>query len=123
MKKALVIIIFQLLFTAAFSQDKPAYVLYNANGDKVSYKNMIEALHWLQLEVTKDLQESNELILGAEMFEADNQTELDSFVAGKIDDKALDTLARLWLNYKTDYAPLVDFAKDNQIKFVADMLV
>jgi len=136
MKKALVIIIFQFLFTAAFSRDKPAYELYNANGAKVSYKQMIETLdetgiilfgeihnnpisHWLQLEVTKDLKESNELILGAEMFEADNQAELDSFVAGKIDNKALDTLARLWPNYKTDYAPLVDFAKDNHLKFVA----
>ncbi|MBC8489415.1 MAG: hypothetical protein HQ554_06545 [FCB group bacterium] len=41
MKKALVIIIFQFLFTAAFSQDKPAYVLYNAKGEKVSYKQML----------------------------------------------------------------------------------
>lgn len=136
MKKALVIIIFQLFFTAAFSRDKPAYELYNANGTKVSYKQMIETLdetgiilfgelhnnpisHWLQLEVTKDLKKSNELILGAEMFEADNQAELDSFLAGKIDTKALDTLARLWPNYKTDYAPLVDLAKDNHLKFVA----
>jgi len=53
------------------------------------------------------------------MFEADNQAELDLFLAGKIDGKALDTLARLWANYKTDYAPLVDFAKDNHIKFIA----
>jgi uncharacterized iron-regulated protein len=136
MKKALVFFIFQFLFTAVFSQDKPAYVLYNAKGGKVSYKQMIETLdktditlfgefhnnpisHWLQLETTEDLQESNELILGAEMFEADNQAELDSFLAGKIDDKALDTLARLWPNYKTDYAPLVDFAKDKHLKFVA----
>jgi len=136
MKKALVIIVFQLLFTAAFSQDNPAYVLYNSNGEKVSYKQMMETLdkaditlfgefhnnpisHWLQLETTEDLKVSNELILGAEMFEADNQAELDLFLAGKIDGKALDTLARLWPNYKTDYAPLVDFAKDNQIKFVA----
>jgi len=136
MKKTLVIIIFQLLFTAAFSRDKPAYELYNADGAKVSYKQMIETLdktdiilfgefhnnpiaHWLQLETTEDLKESNELILGAEMFEADNQAELDLFLAGKIDAKALDTLARLWQNYKTDYAPLVDLAKDNHLKFIA----
>jgi uncharacterized iron-regulated protein len=28
-------------------------------------------------------------------------------------------LARLWKNYKTDYKPLVDLAKDNKLKFIA----
>ncbi|MEZ4981018.1 MAG: ChaN family lipoprotein [Saprospiraceae bacterium] len=31
----------------------------------------------------------------------------------------LDSTARLWSNYKTDYAPLVDFAKENDLQFVA----
>lgn len=118
------------------AQKKPAYQIYNANGKKVSYKKMLKALdaseiilfgehhnnaisHWLQLEVTKDLGGNNELVLGAEMFEADNQNELNQYIKGEIDAKALDTLARLWNNYDTDYAPLVNYAKDNKLPFIA----
>ena len=118
------------------AQDKPAYSIYTGEGKKVSYKKMLKTLsekdivlfgeyhnnpivHWLQLETTKDLDASRELVLGAEMFEADNQGELDDYLSGKIDEKALDTLARLWPNYYTDYAPLVNYAKDNKIVFVA----
>ncbi|MFD1294946.1 ChaN family lipoprotein [Lutibacter holmesii] len=76
-------------------------------------------VHWLQYEATVDLSKSNKLTLGAEMFEADNQTQLNQYLAGKIDHKALDTVARLWSNFTTDYKPLVDFAKDNNLKFIA----
>ena len=75
--------------------------------------------HWLQYEVTADLHASRKLILGAEMFEADNQMPLTQYVKGEITYEELDSLARLWSNYKTDYAPLVDFAKENQLPFVA----
>lgn len=59
------------------------------------------------------------LVLGAEMFEADNQDALNQYLAGEIDAKGLDTLARLWSNYKTDYAPLVNLAKDEEWPFIA----
>ncbi len=68
--------------------------------------------HWLQYEVTEDLNSSRQLILGAEMFESDNQKELNNYLKGNIIYKNLDSLARLWPNYKTDYALLVDFAKE-----------
>jgi uncharacterized iron-regulated protein len=75
--------------------------------------------HWLEFEVTKDLAQSKKLVLGAEMFEADNQIPLNQYLDGTIDDKGLDTLARLWPNYNTDYAPLVQFAKENKLPFIA----
>lgn len=131
-------------FTALFfitlnsfaQQQKPAYVLYNAQGKKVGYSKMIKTLvkndvvfigefhnnpisHWLQLEITKDCKEQRNLVLGAEMFEQDNQAALDAYLQGKLTQKGLDTAARLWPNYKTDYAPLVNFAKDNKITFAA----
>jgi uncharacterized iron-regulated protein len=37
----------------------------------------------------------------------------------KLDQKQLDSTARLWKNYKTDYKPLVDFAKENYFDFIA----
>ncbi|HRF19088.1 MAG TPA: ChaN family lipoprotein, partial [Chitinophagaceae bacterium] len=75
--------------------------------------------HWLQLEVTKDLKQSRNLVLGAEMFEADNQEPLDLYLQGKLSAKGLDSNARLWKNYPTDYAPLVNFAKENKLEFAA----
>ena len=122
------------LFAAA--QNKPAYILYNANGKKVKYAKMINAIatqdvlfigelhnnaisHWMELEITKDSKEKKPLVLGAEMFEQDNQQALNSYLEGKISAKGLDSAARLWKNYNTDYAPLVDFAKENKIPFVA----
>lgn len=136
MKNAILLITLLFFCQLSFSQSKDAYVIYNTKGKKVSYKKMLKKIkdkevvffgeshnnaiaHWLQFEVTTDLFKTNKLILGAEMFEADNQTPLNDYLSGKIDSKGLDTLARLWPNYKTDYAPLVNFAKTNNLSFVA----
>jgi uncharacterized iron-regulated protein len=116
--------------------DKPAYVLYNAKGKKVSYEKMLKDLrgqdvvligelhnnpisHWLELEITQALAEQRQLVLGAEMFERDNQLALTNYLHGKITAKGLDSSARLWKNYKTDYAPLVNFAKEKNLPFIA----
>jgi len=136
MKKIALFLTFLFLATSTFAQKKKAYVIYNAKGKKVSYKRMIKKLakkdlvffgelhnnaiaHWLQLEVTQDLSTKRQLTLGAEMFEADNQIPLTNYLNGTVTKKGLDTLARLWPNYKTDYAPLVNFAKKNKINFIA----
>ncbi|MDO9274450.1 MAG: ChaN family lipoprotein [Lutibacter sp.] len=136
MRISITSLLFLLFTTFIFSQNKPAYKLYNANGGKVSYKKMIHKMkqadvvmfgelhnnpivHWLQLETTSDLSASRKLSLGAEMFEADNQLQLNDYLSGKINQKAFDTVARLWKNYPTDYKPLVDFAQKNKLKFIA----
>jgi uncharacterized iron-regulated protein len=134
--KILLAIAIQLFFVSAFAQQKPAYTIFSANGKKVSYKKMVKTLaekdiilfgelhnnaiaHWLQYEVTNDLIAQKPMILGAEMFEADNQMALNAYLSGEINAKQLDTMARLWPNYKTDYAPLVNLAKNNQLQFIA----
>ena len=76
-------------------------------------------IHWLELSVAKDLSKTKKLVMGAEMIEADNQKQLDQYLKGEISQKQLDSMARLWPNYKTDYKPLVDFAKENTIPFIA----
>jgi len=135
MKKLILLLSIIMLSSFVYCQ-KDAYIIYNSKGRKVSYKKMIRQLkkqdvvlfgefhnnpisHWLQYEVSKNLNEERNLILGAEMFEADNQTFLTDYVKGKITFEQLDSLARLWPNYKTDYAPLVDFAKENDLEFIA----
>jgi uncharacterized iron-regulated protein len=136
MKKLIVSFVALFFTVSVFAQTKTPFVLYNSKGKKVSYKKMIRVLaqndivlfgeyhnnaitHWLQLSVTKDLFEKRKLTLGAEMFERDNQQALDYYLQGKINAKGLDSLARLWKNYPTDYAPLVNFAKENNIPFTA----
>lgn len=135
MKKTLLLTAFTLYLLTVSAQKEP-YIIYNAKGKKVSYKKMLKTLekkdmvlfgelhnnpiaHWLQYELTADLHSKRQLILGAEMIESDNQDELNDYLSGKIDYKALDSTARLWNNHKTDYAPLVDFAKDSSLVFVA----
>lgn len=133
------VLFFAVFFCSVFTltaQKKKAYQIFNAKGKKVSYEKMLKKLekkdivlfgefhnnpviHWLQLELTQDLGKTRNLILGAEMFEADNQAALSRFVAGEIDDKQLAQDARLWKNYPTDYAPLVNYAKANKLVFVA----
>lgn len=132
---------FSLLLTiatifCASAQDKQPYQLYTKEGKKTTYKKLLKAsevaevvlfgehhdnalIHWLQLELTKDLAEKKPLVLGAEMIEADNQPQLDQYLNEEIDQKAFDSLARLWPNHKTDYKPLVDFAKEKKFPFIA----
>ncbi|MBN8641031.1 MAG: ChaN family lipoprotein [Flavobacteriales bacterium] len=135
MKKSLVILSCLFVFSA-FAQDKKVYQLFDKNGKKTTYAKLLKAtlntqvllfgeyhnnsiVHWLQLELTKDVAEKKPVVLGAEMLEADNQKQLDAYLKGEINQKQLDSTARLWPNYKTDYKPLVDFAKDNNITFIA----
>ena len=136
MRKLIVFLLVISFSASILSQNKPAYKLYTAKGKKVSYKKMLGKMekadvilfgehhnnpivHWLQLEATKDLENKRNLVLGAEMIETDNQQELNKYLAGEISQRALDTLARLWNNYSTDYKPLVDFAKEKKLNFVA----
>lgn len=116
-----------------------AYEIYNSKGKKVSYKNMLKECtqkditffgefhnnsiaHWLQLEVSNDLAiaKDNKLTLGFEMFEADQQLLIDKWLKSEITDKEMEDSLRLWSNYKTDYKPLMKFAKERNIYCVAD---
>lgn len=118
------------------AQDVQAYQIYTKDGKKTTFKKLVKhaleqdvvlfgelhnsaIAHWLQLELVKALNEQDSIALGAEMFETDNQDELNDYLSEKINAKAFDTLARLWSNYQTDYRPVVDFAKENNLPFIA----
>lgn len=77
--------------------------------------------HWLQMELTKDLYnlKKENLILGAEMFESDNQIAINEYLEDLISEKTFKDEVKLWPNYSTDYKPLLDFAKTNKLKFIA----
>ncbi len=120
------------------AQELKAYQIYNQSGEAVNFGQMAKALkdydvvlfgefhnnsinHWLELQLTKALYElkGDKLILGAEMFERDNQAQVDAYLAGQLDEKQLEKEARLWDNFHTDYKPLLDFARDHELNFIA----
>lgn len=127
-----------VLISFSFINDKPAYQLFNEKGKKTNYKKLLKATedadiilfgelhdnpinHWLQLELTKDVhkQINQDIVLGAEMFEADDQMIINEYLSGKYDYKVFAKEMKLWTNNKTDYQPLVDYALKNQLGFIA----
>ncbi|MCK4880650.1 MAG: ChaN family lipoprotein [Bacteroidales bacterium] len=137
-RKAFLLLLLSGFTVLTANAQKHAYRLFREDGKKVKYEKMADAAsgadivlfgeyhtnpisHWLQLELTTDLFEARgeELILGAEMFEADNQLILNEYLAGMITEKKFEEEARLWKNYTTDYKPLVMIAKENELTFVA----
>lgn len=139
--KTFLLIIIPALFLLGFTKaetDQPAYLLYNSSGDVISYTELLEQAlasdliffgelhnsaiaHWLQHELTRDLAEdpSRDLIIGMEMFEADQQVLIDEYFSGHISQRSFESEARLWNNYQTDYKPVVEFARENGLKLVA----
>lgn len=135
-----VLLSFSLLCFAlpSMAQDKLAFKIFDGKGKTVKYEKMLKEVinkdvlffgelhnnpiaHWLQLEMTQDLFEKRDgkVLLGAEMFERDDQLLLDEYLSGMIPEKNFEGEARLWPNYQTDYKPLVQFAKSKQLPFIA----
>jgi len=136
--KLSVLIIILVFSLQAYSQDKPAYKVFTGEGKKADYNDIIKdalkadvvffgelhdnpVAHWLELEITKDLYAKKEknLILAAEMFERDNQLLIDEFLSGIIKESSFEGEVKLWKNYSTDYKPLINFAKEKELRFVA----
>ncbi|MCX8112654.1 MAG: ChaN family lipoprotein [Bacteroidia bacterium] len=124
------------ILSLAFAQDKPAYVLYSGQGKRISYKKAIGLLaqadvilfgelhddpiaHWLAYELVKDLQAKRPLALGMEMFETDQQEALNRYLRREITLDRLGEEVRLWPNFSTDYAPLVELAQEKGMAIYA----
>lgn len=137
MKKNLLLSI-AFITLLSMKNDKPAYRLFDQNGKNASYKDLMKEAseadivffgelhdnpicHWLEYELTADLyaEKGKKLMLGAEMFESDNQLIVNEYLSGLIKEKNFEAEARLWPNYKTDYKRLLNFARDSSLQFVA----
>jgi uncharacterized iron-regulated protein len=137
MKLSAIFLLLILSFSVS-ARDKPAYKVFTGTGNKSDYSDIIKeagkadvvfigelhdnpVAHWLELEITRDLyaEKGKDLILAAEMFETDNQLMIDEYFSDIIKEASFEKEIRLWKNYQTDYKPLVSFAKDNGLKFVA----
>ena len=122
----------------SYSSGHPSYVIFDKSGNKVSYARMLKSVagsdvclfgemhndpisHWLELSLEKDLHalKGEHLVVGAEMWETDNQQVLDEFLKqGLIDESTYEENSRLWPNF-SDYKPIMNYADQNGIRFVA----
>ena len=79
--------------------------------------------HQLEFEILKAAFEkygkSRPVILSMEMFERDSQIVVDEYLQDLINESNFVQQSRAWNNYKTDYRPLVEFAKANKLPVVA----
>jgi len=121
-----------------YSNDYPAYVIYNHIGEKVTYSQMVATLldadiclfgeqhndpisHWLELSLLKTFNgiKGKNLVVGAEMWEADNQLVMDEMlVLNLVDGQSYTESSKLWSNFTTDYKPLLQYVKINKLPFV-----
>jgi len=145
--------------------DVAAFQIFDSKGKKVTYAKFIKAIeksliansnargillfgelhdnpiaHWLELQVTQDLYSKHtNMVLGAEMFETDQQVALNTYLNPPVDTTKksasvnpmgmgfgpdpnylkLKKSIKLWNNFVTDYQPLVDLAKENHLPFIA----
>jgi uncharacterized iron-regulated protein len=131
-------LLFLILVQSLTASNKPAYQIFDKEGRAVRFGEMAgqagqslvvlfgelhnnPIAHWLQYELSLELhlQAGDRLILGAEMFESDNQLILNEYLDGLITESNFRAEARLWRNYETDYRPLVELARENDLPFIA----
>jgi uncharacterized iron-regulated protein len=115
---------------------KVAFKIYDKAGKEVSYYSMVEALtkyefvllgethndaliHWLHLEIVKDLflQKNKNISIGVEFFERDDELVLREYFAGDYKERKFLKEAHFWPNYRSDYRPMLEYAKKNNIKY------
>lgn len=127
-----------LMTSPLVSQELPAYQLFNSEGQQINYGDVLEMIegvdviffgefhgnpicHWLQRELLSDLFElhGENLVIGGEFFETHDQLILDEYLSGWINETNFNNEARFWNNYEKDYKPLLEFAKQSGIPFIA----
>src|SRR5262245_10255717 len=138
--KALATIFLSLLYGAAVAQDKieDHYKIYDTRTKQVIPVDKIiedcqtahvlffgeehndSVCHWLEQQIFSALHQryGNGLALSLEMFETDNQTALNDYLAGFIPEDRFAKDVRLWSNYK-DYRPMIEYARQNNIPVIA----
>lgn len=112
------------------------YAFYDSSGTPLTYNQVIESvndadvilfgelhndamIHYIQLKMAEDLIKTNDLVLGGEFFERDDQLKINEYLSGLIPAKNFESEARLWPNYKTDYKSILNLAKESGTPFIA----
>lgn len=143
MKKTTFIAIFMLFLSGvilAQTTDQMTYKVFDSNGNPTDLNAVLEKIgkndvvflgenhddsvaHALQFEIFKQALEKygaeRNVALSLEMFERDVQVVLDEYLNDLITEKKFLDDSRPWGNYKTDYRPLVELAKEKKLPVIA----
>jgi uncharacterized iron-regulated protein len=134
----MILFVVVLFSAAAFGQD--AYKVFDGKGNASDIDAVIAAAdnadviflgeehddptgHALEAEIFERLAEKyqgkRKVILSLEMFERDVQIVIDEYLSGLISEQHFLSSSRPWPRYKTDYRPLVEYAKAHSLRVVA----
>lgn len=132
------IFVILILLLTGFARERPAYQIFNADGELSGFTEIMEAAnqadivffgelhnnpvaHWIRQEMLPGLlqPDNRELVIGTEMFERDNQLILDEYLQGWLTDTQFENEAKLWRNYETDYRPIVKWAAEHDVPLIA----
>jgi uncharacterized iron-regulated protein len=142
MNRSILILFFLLamIFSIFGQANTEHYRLYDGKGNPATMAQVLESIgnndvtflgemhddsvgHALQFEIFKAAVEkysaNRKITLSLEMFESDVQIVLDEYLAGLISEKKFMDDSRPWGNYKTDYRPLVELAKEKKFAVIA----
>ena len=138
MKIKILLLSITALFILAMNSDLKPYNIFSSKGKVQKFDKVINKIadadivffgelhnnaisHWLELEVAKALyaKHGDSFVMGAEMYEADQQLIINEYLSGAVKYKYFKGQARLWPNDETDYAPILSFAKENHIPMIA----
>jgi uncharacterized iron-regulated protein len=142
MKKLFIAFLFLVTMTISiFGQANEAnYRVFDAKGNPASLDKILEAIgqtdvvflgenhddataHALQLQIFKAVIEKygkeRKVALSMEMFERDVQTVVNEYLNNLISESHFLLSSRPWNNYKQDYRPLVEIAKEQKLPVIA----
>jgi uncharacterized iron-regulated protein len=132
-----------ILAVGVFSQTMDLdqhYTVFDGKGNQSSLVAIVKALdgadaiflgeqhddsvgHSLEFEIFKqavaEYSTRRKVALSMEMFERDVQIVVDEYLSGQITEAQFLASSRPWGNYKTDYRPLVELAKDKKLPLIA----
>lgn len=136
----LTIILLTMTVTILAQANSENYRIYDARGNPSTLEDILAAAgktdavflgeqhddstaHALQMQIFKMIFEKyskeRRVALSLEMFERDVQIIVDEYLKGFISEAHFISSSRAWGNYKTDYRPLVEYAREHKIDVVA----
>lgn len=142
-KTAAYAFLFLFLCTAVHGQmkySKDQFRAFDAEGKPVSLDQIVDEIaktdavflgelhddavgHAVQAEIFRRVVERHfgkrPIALSLEMFERDVQIVVDEYLSGLISENHFMLSSRPWGNYKTDYRPLVELAKEKRLPVIA----
>jgi uncharacterized iron-regulated protein len=136
----LAILVFAMVANAQITLTDQMYRVYDGQGNSSSLDAIVKAMgdvdavflgeqhddavgHAIEAELFRravaEYMAKRKVALSMEMFERDTQTVVDEYLSGLISEQHFLLSSRPWPNYKTDYRPLVELAKEKKLDVVA----